>query len=159
MDEIIVQTIVINNKQLLQIIEIKVYVRIGVISNIASSSRSQWSPAVIYHLRLLAGHFICSQCSVSVRESCCPFHKIVMEISSQNLGNLLLLNDVTIEKLRAMCKYFLQALITGTSSALDSNDLERELSALSTFLLEAAKQQSTVKALRLATFMSKDSVT
>ena len=82
-----------------------------------------------------------------------------MEISSQNLGNLLLLNDVTIEKLRAMCKYFLQALITGTSSALDSNDLERELSALSTFLLEAAKQQSTVKALRLATFMSKDSVT
>ena len=82
-----------------------------------------------------------------------------MEISSQNLGNLLLLNDVTIEKLRAMCKYFLQALITGTSSALDSNDLERELSALSTFLLEVAKQQSTVKALRLATFMSKDSVT
>lgn len=82
-----------------------------------------------------------------------------MEISSQNLGKLHLLNDVTIEKLRAMCKYFLQALITGTSSALDSNDLERELSALSTFLLEAAKQQCTVKALRLATFMSKDSVT
>ena len=81
-----------------------------------------------------------------------------MEISSQNLGNLLLLNDVTVENLRAMCKYFLQALITGESSALDSKDLERELSALSTFLLEAAKSLSTVETIRLATFRTKDSV-
>lgn len=71
-----------------------------------------------------------------------------MDLSSRTALNLLQLNDLSTNELRSLCKYFLQALITGTSNTEVDERLQNELSALSTFLLEASKLRSAPAGVR-----------
>ena len=71
-----------------------------------------------------------------------------MDLSSRTASNLLQLNNVSTGELRSLCKYFLQALITGTSNTEIDEKLQNELSALSTFFLEASKLRSTSATVR-----------
>lgn len=71
-----------------------------------------------------------------------------MEFSSRTAENILQLNNISIDELRLICKYFLQALITGTSNTHVDERLQNELSSISTFLLEASKFRSTAEAVR-----------
>jgi hypothetical protein len=77
-----------------------------------------------------------------------------MELSSRVSVKMLLLNDLPTEKLRSICKYFLQALVTGSSSTEVDLNLEDHLCALSTFLLEAGKLRFTTETVRLITSIS-----
>lgn len=74
-----------------------------------------------------------------------------MEISIRTSENLLLLNDIPVEELRSLCKFFLQSLVTGSSATGIDKKLESPLSALSTFLLEAGKFRASSEAVRFAT--------
>ena len=71
-----------------------------------------------------------------------------MEISSQTTPRLLGLNNLPIEELRTLCKYFLQALISGHSTADIDEDLQPETLALSIFLLEVSKVRSSSDTVR-----------
>ena len=71
-----------------------------------------------------------------------------MEISSRTTANLLKLNNISIDELRAICKYFLQALITGESTTTVDEKLQDELCALSTLMLEASKLRSSSETVR-----------
>jgi hypothetical protein len=74
-----------------------------------------------------------------------------MEISVITSANLLLLNDIPIEELRLICKFFLKSLVTGSSTSEMDDKLETPLCALSIFLLEAGKLRATSETLRFAT--------
>ena len=77
-----------------------------------------------------------------------------MELSSRVSEKMLLLNDLPTEKLRSICKYFLQALVTSSSSTEVDLNSEYHLCALSSFLLEAGKLRFTTETVRLITSIS-----
>ena len=58
------------------------------------------------------------------------------------------LNSLSREEFKTISKYFLQAVVTGSSDISIEEHLEKPLCALSTFVLEAGKVQCTVDALK-----------